>query len=95
MRIIEKGTKMIKFIKYTFVIYLISLIFLYIIYKIKNDELIMVYAAFGIIYAPIGALILYGLNRKYNFSMPIFLLVAIVATIIAFLIGMVIVFNFL
>lgn len=83
----------IKFIGYSILVYLISFILLFILAKIY-DELIMVYAFFGIVYATIGGLILYFINRKFNFSNIKFLLIAILITVIAFLLSMLIVFNF-
>lgn len=84
---------MLKFIKYSFLVYLISLIILYILSK-YYDDLMLVYAFFGIVYAPIGGLILSVLTSKYNFSKPIFFIVALVVTIIAIVLGMAIVFTF-
>ena len=84
---------MLKFIKYSFLVYLISLIILYILSKFY-DDLMLVYAFFGIVYAPIGGLILTVLTSKYNFSKPIFFIVALVVTIIAIVLGMAIVFTF-
>lgn len=84
---------MLKFIKYSFLVYLISLIILYILSK-YYDDLMLVYAFFGIVYAPIGGLILTVLTSKYNFSKPIFFIVALVVTIIAIVLGMAIVFTF-
>lgn len=54
----------------------------------------LIYAFFGIVYAPIGGLILYALSNKYSFSKPVFFLIALLVTIIAFLLGMVIVYSF-
>ena len=84
---------MLKFIKYSFLVYLISLIILYILSK-YYDDLMLIYAFFGIVYAPIGGLILSVLTSKYNFSKPIFFIVALVVTIIAIVLGMAIVFTF-
>lgn len=84
---------MVKFIKYTFLVYVISFIILFILSK-YYDDLILIYAFFGIVYAPIGGLILYALSNKYNFSKPVFFLIALLVTIIAFLLGMVIVYTF-
>lgn len=84
---------MLKFIKYSFLVYLISLIILYFLSK-YYDDLMLILAFFGIVYAPIGGLILSVLTNKYNFSKPIFLIVALVVTIIAVVLGMTIVFTF-
>ena len=84
---------MLKFIKYSFFVYFISLIILYFLSK-YYDDLMLVYAFFGIVYAPIGGLILSVLTSKYNFSKPIFFIVALVVTIIAIVLGMAIVFKF-
>lgn len=84
---------MLKFIKYSFFVYFISLIILYFLSK-YYDDLMLVYAFFGIVYAPIGGLILSVLTSKYNFSKPIFFIVALVVTIIAIVLGMAIVFTF-
>lgn len=84
---------MLKFIKYSFFVYFISLIILYFLSK-YYDDLMLVYAFFGIVYAPIGGLILSVLTSKYNFSKSIFFVVAIVVTIIAFVLGMAIAFTF-
>lgn len=84
---------MIKFIKYSFLVYVISLIILFILSK-YYDDLILIYAFFGIVYAPIGGLVLYALTSKYNFSKPVFFLIALLVTIIAFVLGMVIVYTF-
>ena len=84
---------MLKFIKYSFLVYVISLIILFILSK-YYDDLILIYAFFGIVYAPIGGLILYALSNKYNLSKPVFFLIALLVTIIAFLLGMVIVYSF-
>lgn len=84
---------MIKFIKYSFLVYFLSLIILFILSK-YYDDLILIYAFFGIVYAPIGGLILSVLTSKYNFSKSIFFVVAIVVTIIAFVLGMAIAFTF-
>ncbi|WP_044566841.1 hypothetical protein [Anaerococcus provencensis] len=84
---------MLKFIKYSFLVYFISLIILYFLSK-YYDDLMLILAFFGIVYAPIGGLILSFLTSKYNFSKPIFLIVALVVTIIAVVLGMTIVFTF-
>lgn len=84
---------MLKFIKYSFLVYFISLIILYFLSK-YYDDLMLIFAFFGIVYAPIGGLILSVLTSKYNFSKPIFFVVAIVVTIIAFVFGMAITFTF-
>ena len=84
---------MLKFIKYSFFVYFISLIILYFLSK-YYDDLMLIYAYFGIVYAPIGGLILTVLTSKYNFSKPIFFIVALVVTIIAIVLGMAIVFTF-
>lgn len=84
---------MLKFIKYSFLVYLISLIILYILSK-YYDDLMLILAFFGIVYAPIGGLILSVLTSKYNFSKPVFFVVALVVTVIAIVLGMTIVFTF-
>ncbi|WP_073997974.1 hypothetical protein [Anaerococcus urinomassiliensis] len=84
---------MIKFIKYSFLVYIISLIILFILTKFY-DDLMLVLAFFGIVYAPIGGLILSLLTSKYNFSKPIFFIVALMVTVISIILGMVIVFTF-
>lgn len=84
---------MIKFIKYSFLVYIISLIILFILTKFY-DDLMLVLAFFGIVYAPIGGLILSFLTSKYNFSKPIFFIVALMVTVISIILGMVIVFTF-
>lgn len=84
---------MLKFIKYSFLVYFISLIILYFLSK-YYDDLMLIFAFFGIVYAPIGGLILSVLTSKYNFSKPIFFVVAIAVTIIAFVLGMAITFTF-
>lgn len=84
---------MLKFIKYSFLVYLISLIILYILSK-YYDDLMLILAFFGIVYAPIGGIILSVLTSKYNFSKPIFFIVALIVTIISVVLGMAIVFTF-
>lgn len=84
---------MLKFIKYSFLVYFISLIILYFLSK-YYDDLMLIFAFFGIVYAPIGGLILSVLTNKYNFSKPIFFIVALIVTIIAFVLGMAIAFTF-
>lgn len=84
---------MLKFIKYSFLVYFISLIILYFLSK-YYDDLMLIFAFFGIVYAPIGGLILSVLTSKYNFSKPIFFIVALIVTIIAFILGMAIAFTF-
>lgn len=84
---------MLKFIKYSFLVYFISLIILYFLSK-YYDDLMLIFAFFGIVYAPIGGLILSVLTSKFNLSKPIFFVVALVVTIIAFVLGMAIAFTF-
>ena len=84
---------MLKFIKYSFLVYFISLIILYILSK-YYDDLMLILAFFGIVYAPIGGIILSVLTSKYNFSKPVFFVVALVVTVIAIVLGMAIVFTF-
>lgn len=83
---------MAKFIKYTLLIYAISLTILYILSK--WDSLVMIYAFFGIIYAPIGGIILMFFTEKYNFSKPVFYLVALGVTLLAFALNLVIMLAF-
>lgn len=84
---------MIKFIKYTLLVYLISLILLYTLAKLK-DELILIFAFFGIVYAPICGVILYIISNKYKFSTPKFFVLSLLVTIISFILGITIVFSF-
>lgn len=85
---------MLKFIKYSFLVYFISLIILYFLSKYYNDEIILIFVFFGIVYAPIGGLILSVLTSKFNISRPIFFIVALLVTIIAFVLAMAIAYTF-
>ena len=82
----------IKFILNTILVYIISVVLLYILTQ-TYDGLMLVFAFFGIVYAPIGGLILSAITSKYKVSKLKYFLLAIAVTVLAFFLGMLIVFS--